>query len=130
LIFQVNSPYPEILSIVKKYEKLSDEIASENFFKNMLEELLSKFSNSEFSIMQQYHKNISIATGINVGLITTDFKQKSVYRLLEKFYYKTKLIEQEVQDSTDLTKQPSIELVNNECRNNLLSYLKVIFDYI
>jgi hypothetical protein len=96
----------------------------------MLEELLSKFSNSEFSIMQQYHKNISIATGINVGLITTDFKQKSVYRLLEKFYYKTKLIEQEVQDSTDLTKQPSIELVNNECRNNLLSYLKVIFDYI
>ena len=112
-----------------KYEKLSDEIANENFFKNILEELLSKFSNSEFSIMQQYHKNISIATGINVGLITTDFKQKSIYRLLEKYFYKVKLIESEV-DENELSKQSSVDLISNECRDNLISYLKVKLLYI
>ena len=90
LIFQTNSPYTEILAIAKKYEKLSDEISSENFFKNILEELLSKFSKSEFATMQQYHKSISICTGMNVCLVTNDFKQKSVYRIIEKFFYKIK----------------------------------------
>ncbi len=91
MIFQINSPFPEILAIVRKYEKLSEEITSENFFKNILEELLSKFSKSEFSSMQQYHKNISIATGMNVGLVTNDFKQKSIYRLIERYFYKIKV---------------------------------------
>lgn len=75
--------------------------------------------------MQQYHRNISIATGVNVGLITIDFKQKSIYRLLEKFFYKTKLLESDHLEPEDLIKQQSIDLTRNECRENLLCYLKV-----
>ena len=89
LTFQLNSPYPEIIAIVTKYEKLPDDC---NTFNNVLEDLLSKFQNSEYSIMLQYHKMLSFATGINVGLLASESKEKNVFKLIEKSNKKFRVI--------------------------------------
>lgn len=86
LIFQVNSNFPEVLAIVKKYEKISDELTGEEFYKSILEDVLSKFEPSEFNAMQSFHKSLSIAAGENIGLKTYDFKQKSIIQLSNLFF--------------------------------------------
>jgi hypothetical protein len=90
LIFQVNSEFPEIIAIVKKYEKTAQEYTEEDLYKSILEDVLSKFEPSEFNSMQNFHKNLSIGTGENIGLKTFDFKQKSIVNLTEHFYFKMK----------------------------------------
>ena len=90
LIFQVNSEFPEIIAIVKKYEKTSQDYTEEDLYKNILEDILSKFEPSEFNSMQSFHKSLSIATGENVGLKTFDYKQKSILKLTEHYYFKMK----------------------------------------
>lgn len=81
--------------------------------------MLSKFEPSEFNSMQAFHKNLSIATGENVGLKTYDFKQKSIIKLTEHFYFKIK----EVIFFLYL-KSLENNLISNECRDNLLCYFK------
>lgn len=90
LIFQVNSIYPEVIAIVKKYEKTSDELSGEEFYKSILEDVLSKFEPSEFNAMQSFHKSLSIAAGENIGLKTYNFKQKSIISLSNLFYFNYK----------------------------------------
>lgn len=95
LIYQSTSSYPEILAIVKKYEKLSEEnmgvVNGPNFFQNLLEDVLSKFSHSEIDIMMTYHKNMSISTGINVGLSTSDNKKDCVINIMNRMLEKMKV---------------------------------------
>jgi len=95
LIFQTNSPYAEVLLIVKKFDKLTEENFSDNnnssidindygVFQVLLEDVLSKFSNSEFDVMTIHHQNLSKATGINLGLTTSDIKKSSPVYVLNK----------------------------------------------
>ena len=90
LIFQTNSEFPEILAIFKKFEKTSEDYTDESFYVTILEDVLSKFEPSEFNAMQAYHKNLSIATGQNVGLKIFDFKLKSIIKITEFIYYRIK----------------------------------------
>jgi hypothetical protein len=95
LIFVTDSPYPEINAVVKKFDKLCEENpninSSGNYFQMLLEDVLGKFSNSEIDIMTTFHKNVSIATGMNVGLTTTDHKRDSVIRVAERMFAKSKV---------------------------------------
>lgn len=90
LMYRLNSPYLEVNSIVKKYEK---EAEDENLYENLLEDLLQKLQNSELSIMKQYHKNLSIATGINVGLLCDVIEEKNFFKRMDKFFIKIKVIQ-------------------------------------
>lgn len=114
MIYQNNSSHPEIQSIIKKHEKLADEydLNSAEYLKTLIEEVLSKFSNSEFDIMTSYHKNISIATGINVGLAMADYKKHSVTKIAERMFSKMK------EGKSGKT------FVQNGCREILYIYLK------
>jgi hypothetical protein len=123
LIYMNNSQYSEVLAIVKKYERMFDDkdntinINSPSFFQNLLEDVLAKFSNSEIDIMTTYHKNISIATGVNVGLSLNDNKNDSFLKIMERVYEKIKNENLEELDK---------KFLKNECRENLYSYLRVI----
>jgi hypothetical protein len=110
LLFQVNSTYPEIIAINKKYEKVQEDISSPSFFAGLLEDILSKFSNSEIDIMTTYHNSLSKATGINVGISTDDMKKECIISV--------------VSDILQQTKENPDTLANNECRDNILTYLK------
>jgi hypothetical protein len=68
-----------------KYEKVTED---ENLFSNILSDLLSKFQNSELSIIKQYHKCLSFATGINVGLFCDEVEEKNIFKLLGRFFTK------------------------------------------
>lgn len=95
LVFQTNSHYVEVQAIVKKYDKLTEEnfsnnnnssidINDNNMFQGLLEDVLNKFSNSEFDVMTIHHQNLSKATGINLGLTTSDIKKSSPLYVLNK----------------------------------------------
>jgi hypothetical protein len=115
LLFQTNSQFSEVVALHKKYEKLAEEVnsSSANFFKNLIEDVLGRFSNTEFNNMTAYHRGVSIATGVNVGLVESDNKQECFLKSIEKvFLHKKGQINED------------ILLVKNECRENLYSYLK------
>lgn len=94
LIYQGNSPYPEVLAIVKKYEKLSEDIQNPKFFEVLLADILGKFSNSDLDMMTAYHKNISIATGHNVGLSVQDNSQFCIMKVMEKMFLEIQVIKE------------------------------------
>ena len=79
----------EISSIVEKYQKYTDD---GDLYKNILEDLLAKLQNSEFSIMKQYHKNLSFATGINLGICSENSEEKNIFKRIEKFLIKIMVI--------------------------------------
>jgi hypothetical protein len=132
LLYQTNSNYAEVIALIKKYEKLADEInpCSAGFLQSFIEDVLAKFSNSEFDIMTTYHKNISIATGVNVGFVTNDYKKDCFLKVLERFYEKMKNEDNEIindekeNDKKINNSNTSLNLFKNECRENLYSYLR------
>ncbi len=95
LVLQSNSRYSEVQSIVKIFDRLTEENFSSNnnssvdvndpsIFQALLEEVLGKFSNSEFDVMTIHHQNLSKATGINLGLTTGNVKKSSPLYVLNK----------------------------------------------
>jgi hypothetical protein len=115
LLFQSNSQFSEVIALHKKYEKLAEEVnsSSANFFKHLIEDVLGRFSNSEFNNMTAYHRGVSIATGVNVGLVESDNKQECFLKNIEKVF-----LHKKGQISEDVL------LVKNEIKENLFSYLK------
>jgi len=87
-MFQNQSKYQEVLTIVKKFEKSNDSnnYESESFYKTLLGEVLDKLKHSELDHIQAYHKKLSISTGVNVGLVTTDFRKMTIIRLFDKLF--------------------------------------------
>lgn len=98
LLYQTHSIYPEIQAIAKKYDKINDDNFAFNnnssldinndysIFQCLLEDVLSKFSNSEFDIMTIYHQNLSKATGINLGLTANNVKKSSPLYVLNRMF--------------------------------------------
>lgn len=41
--------------------------------------------------MTAYHKNLSVATGVNVGLALNDNKKDSILKIIERVYDKMKV---------------------------------------
>ncbi len=85
LLYQFNSPYQEVISLALKYEKVTED---ESLYSNILKDLLAKFHNSELTIIKQYHKCLSFATGINVGLYSDEIEEKNIFKHLERFFTK------------------------------------------
>jgi len=114
LVYQINPTYNEINTIIKKHDNLIDDmdINSEEYLKILIEDVLSKFTNSEFDIMTAYHKNISIATGVNVGLAMADHKHHSVSKIAERMFNKVK------------ERKAEKNLVKNGCREIMYIYLR------
>jgi hypothetical protein len=114
LVYQINPIYNEINSIIKKHDNLIDEmdINSEEYLKILIEDVLSKYTNSEFDIMTAYHKNISLATGVNVGLAMADHKHDSVCKIAERMFNKIK------EGNTQKN------FVKNGCREIMYIYLR------
>jgi len=95
LVFQTNSSYAEVQSLARKFDKLTEENFTNNnnssvdindpaIFQALLEDVLGKFSNSEFDVMTIHHQNLSKATGINLGLTTGNVKKSSPLYVLNK----------------------------------------------
>ena len=78
LLFDINSPFSDINSLIKKlenkYKGLNGglNINSPDVYKSILEELYHIFSNREMEAMHIYHSQISKATGIQTGLSYKD----------------------------------------------------------
>ena len=53
-----------------------------------MEDVLSNFDLPEFELMFDFHKNLSVATGENVGLRIQDYKKYSIMCLTENIYKK------------------------------------------
>lgn len=138
LLYQTNSPYPEVTALIKKYDKLAEEMSinSPHFMKSLIEDVLAKFSNSEFDIMTTYHKNISTATGVNVGLSMSEGKDECFLKCLERDLNEEVLQGDNRQNKIDENSNSKLSnglgkgvknvlfLFRNECRENLYSYLK------
>jgi len=69
LIFQNHSIYSEINQIHSKHENQSDDFYSESFYNTVFDEIKSKITDDDLIKMEYYHKDMSLATGISVGLI-------------------------------------------------------------
>jgi len=111
-----NSKFSEIRQLAQKYEKV-DDLNDEKLYKELLSDIIQHFSNSEYGIMKSYHKNVSTATGINVGFIThykNDFRRNSVLSILQRMF--SKLL-----DNNYIKRQ------KNECRECIFSLLNVYF---
>ena len=67
MIFLNDSPYHEINSVIKDVENY-ENINTPEFYKEIVEHILSKFKNSELEIIKSYHTKISSASGMHVGL--------------------------------------------------------------
>lgn len=117
IIFGKDSVYTEIRDLAMKYEHLCEanefNINTQDFLKNMTKDVLSFFSNSELNIMTMYHKQLSMATGVNCGMSTTDTKfcvNKKVEKLFMKFF--------------EIHGGEKSKLVKNDTLINLISFLK------
>jgi len=127
LIFKSKSPFSEIKVIVKKYENQNDDVQRDSLYKNLLGDVLDKMPGFELDNMQAYHKTMSISTGINVGLITQDYRKHSVIRIFYKLYEEIKA---EIDDKTkiiiDIKDKVDNEytLIKNNFNEHLFDYLK------
>ena len=85
LLLQQNPKFKNISEIMKKYEKTSKESNFDPYdnYDNILTDIISKFSKKEMDFMKDYHKTISIATGVKCGLSEDDFKCNILFLLKE-----------------------------------------------
>ena len=119
LIYLKSSVYPELSQLLKKYEKTNFDSTNELFYKTLLADVLDKFSGKELDAMQDYHKILSISTGVNIGLVTSDYKKKSIMRVYEKLF--KELEGCHVSDET----HKMLTSKNVGCFDVFISYLRV-----
>ncbi len=130
LVFQQNSKFKEVKYIMEKYDRLTEEAFLNNdnrgidinndydIFQLLLEDVLKKFTNSDLDIMTLQHMTLSKATGINLGLTSNNVKKGSPLNVITKMY--------KVFNDKNLNGDRYNEnIIENECRNNILWYLKV-----
>ena len=94
LLYMNNSKYIRIREIYRKYQKILNaeknfdiEKNKEKILKEVMQDVLSKLSCSEISIMTSYHNYLSIGAGVNCGL-STKSSNKCVMQKMAKFYLK------------------------------------------
>lgn len=96
IIYMSNSPYIEIKNIAKYFQRYNEDIANSNnnfstssksdFMEILKEQILTKFSQKQIKEIQRHHKNLSRATGINVGLILDDEAKNSFLEIYDEFF--------------------------------------------
>ena len=102
---------------------------TENYINEITKLILSKFNNSEITIMTNNHNNLSKATGVNVG-ISTKNNNFCVSKKIEKMYFKyfnknkkNKLIKNQIKENIYkilLLKEDTILLLINLIIRNIL----------
>jgi hypothetical protein len=127
------SDYKEINDIKKTIKKkLKDgfDLNNTQHYQIVLQEVLKHMSKSELDIMINYHKNLSVATGHNVGLFSDDYKKNSFSMMMHKMFYKIKAEQDYLANLNDLANDTdggqliTLNLMNNEVKQNIFSYLR------
>lgn len=127
------SDYKEVNDIRKKVKKILKEpfdIKNKNQYGLVLREILILITKQDLDNMTNYHKTLTIATGVNVGLFLEDFKCNSFLMVLHKLLYKIKTefdFNNNINDMiNDVDGGPlkQLNLVQNEVKMNIFSYLK------
>ena len=110
-IFNNNSKYVQVQKIYSKYQKKivnNLDINNENTLKEITQDILNQISSSEISIMASFHTNLSIGTGINLGLSTKSSSScvvNKIDKLFQKYY--------------DESLNKKYKLINNDIKNNI-----------
>lgn len=131
---EVFSDYKEINELKTKIRKIikeSFDLGNPNHYQPVLQEILRPFQRDKIDEMIAYHKTVSIASGVNVGLFNDNYKRHSFTSMMHKLFYKIK-IEKQISNNieeqlcnTNNSENPLLQLhyINNEVRQNILSYL-------
>lgn len=120
----------EIKKIIKKKLKDGFDLNNTQHYQIVLQEVLKHMSKSELDIMINYHKNLSIATGHNVGLFSDDYKKHSFLMMMHKMFFKIKAEQEYLANLDDLANDieggqlKTLNLMNNEVKQNIFSYLR------
>ena len=127
------SDYHEINNIKKKVKKKFEngfDITNNDHYQTVLQEVLKHMSKGDLDIMISFHKNLGIATGVNVGLYSDDYRKHSVLMIMHKMFYKIKaeqnylsFLNEEI-DNFSGGSLKSLNLTNNEVKQNIYSYLR------
>jgi len=113
-----NSKHQYIRDLTEKYKNIENK-NDITFYIELLEDIIEKFSSSDFDKMKYYHKEASISTGINVGFIShynDDFRQDCLYNVFEEMFIY--LIGKQ-------NKEIKLKIIENECRQTIFSVYKV-----
>lgn len=130
---EMMSDYKEINEIKKKIKKQFKDgfdITNTSHYQIVLQEVLKHMSKSELDIMINFHKNLSISTGVNVGLFSDDYRKHSFLIVMHKLIYKIKAEKDFLNNLNDVVNDSEggplkyLHLVNNEIKQNILSYLR------
>ena len=120
LLYMNNSKYIRIREIYRKYQKILNaeknfdiEKNKEKILKEVMQDVLSKLSCSEISIMTSYHNYLSIGAGVNCDL-STKSSNNCVMQKMAKFYLKYFNKNNEVIKS---------KLIKNNIKNNFFEII-------
>ena len=127
------SDYKEVNNIKKKIKKTfkdNFDINNSEHYQKVLEEVLKNMSKKELEQMINYHKVLSSATGINVGLFSEDYRKNSFMFVIHKMFYKIKAEQEYLANLNDVMedleggKLKILNLMNNDVKLNIMSYLR------
>ena len=121
LRYQKQSKYNELNDIINKFEQLEQNEKdfnpkSENYLTIVSRDVLGFFSTSETAIMAEDHKQLSKATGVNIGLSTHETDNcvnRKVESMLRQYFNK--------EDNTNCYYKET--MLKNETIESLLSFL-------
>ncbi len=80
------SKYPEIRDLARKYEKASEPDDDKHYI-YVLEDLIEKFSTTEYAAMKDFLREVTNATGIHVGFINEkELRSQSVISVMNRMF--------------------------------------------
>lgn len=150
---EIYSDYKEVNDLKSKLRKMfkdNIDLSDPNYYQPVLHEILRPFYKNNLDNMMEYHKNLSIATGVNVGLYMADHKKNSFVNIMHKNIYKIKIElylnnldnnkDRNIFDYKSETfatnkdnytnnnisiekSKEQLHFINNEIRENVISYL-------
>ena len=127
---EILSDYKEINEMrikLRKMFKESIDLSNPNHYQPVLQQILKPFQKEKLDLMMDNHKNLSIASGVNIGLFSDNHKRHSFISQMHKLFYKIKT-EKDILNKMNEDKQQQemllqLHLMKNEIRSNLYSYL-------
>jgi len=123
---EIYSDYKEINEGRLKLKKLfKEKIDLSNYihYQQVLQQILKPFPKEKLNQMMDNHKNLSIASGVFIGLYNVDHTYNAFTFQIQKLYLNLN----KSKDKNEITpfedKEEEAELTINDVRKNLISYL-------
>jgi len=106
-----------VQEIAKKYESQNEGSKDDRdyIYKNLSVDILDKLQRPDLNLMKAYHKNISLATGMNVGVMIANDSDK-IFKMFEDLFQSL--------SSSSLFSNSLLQR-KNEIREYILNVLKV-----